>query len=92
MTNEEATKILNEMIEYGWLISDWDKCVAIEALDIAIKALEQEPYEDVISRKAVLDNLSELNAVSFYEAQEDSKETYYEIRQMIKNLPSVIPQ
>ena len=42
MTNEEAIKILNEMIEYGWLISDWDKCVAIEALDMAIQSLSAE--------------------------------------------------
>ena len=43
MTNEEAIKILNEMIDYGWLISDIDKCVAIDALEMAIKALKQEP-------------------------------------------------
>ena len=60
-------------------------------IDRAIKALEQT-CEDVISRQAVLDNLSELNAISFYEAQEDSKETYYEIRKAIKQLPSVNPQ
>jgi len=47
---------------------------------------------DIISRQAVLDTLSELNAISFYEAQEDSKEAYYEIRQAIKNLQSVKPQ
>jgi hypothetical protein len=40
----------------------------------------------------VLDTLSELNAISFYEAQEDSKEAYYEIRQAIKNLQPVKPQ
>ena len=40
MTNEEAIKILNEMIDYGWLISDMDKCVAIESLDMAINALK----------------------------------------------------
>lgn len=53
--------------------------------------IRQKNY-DLISRQAVLDNLSELNAISFYEAQEDSKEAYYEIRQAIKNLPSVKPQ
>lgn len=50
---------------------------------------EQEPSEDAISREAVLDTISELNAISFYEAQEDSKETYYEIRQAIKDLSPV---
>jgi len=49
----------------------------------------QEPCEDAISRQVVLNTISELNAISFYEAQEDSKECYYEIRQTIKDLPSV---
>ena len=44
---------------------------------------------DLISRQAVLDTISELNAISFYEAQEDSKECYYEIRQAIKDLSPV---
>ena len=48
--------------------------------------------DDLISKQTVLDTISELNAISFYEAQEDSKECYYEIRQAIKDLPSVKPQ
>ena len=56
------------------------------------RLLEQEPCEDVISRQAVLDTISELNAISFYEAQEDSKECYYAIRQAIKDLSPVKPQ
>ena len=51
----------------------------------AIKS-SKELRGDLISRQAVLDELSELNAVGFYEAQEDSKEAYYEIRNAIKNL------
>ena len=45
--------------------------------------------DDLISKQTVLDTISELNAISFYEAQEDSKECYYEIRQAIKDLSSV---
>lgn len=45
--------------------------------------------DDLISREAVLDTISELNAISFYEAQEDSKECYYELRQAIKDLSPV---
>ena len=55
MTKEEAIKILKEIIDTGWLISDIDKCTAIDACEMAIEALEQEPCEDAISRKAVLD-------------------------------------
>ena len=43
MTREEAIKNLQEIIEDGWLISDFDKCKAIDACEMAIKALEQEP-------------------------------------------------
>lgn len=49
-------------------------------------------FDDLISKQAVLDTLTELNAISFYEAQEDSKECYYEIRNTIKKLPLVKPQ
>ena len=47
---------------------------------------------DIISKQTVLDTISELNAISFYEAQEDSKECYYEIIQAIKDLSPVKPQ
>lgn len=55
-------------------------------------SLEQEPCEDAISRQAVLDTMSELNAISFYESQEDSNECYHEIRKVIERLPSVTPK
>ena len=45
--------------------------------------------DDLISKQTVLDTISELNAISFYEAQEDSKECYYAIRQAIKDLSPV---
>lgn len=40
MTKKEAIKILKEIIDEGWLISDFDKCIAIDACEMAIKALE----------------------------------------------------
>ena len=43
---------------------------------------------DLISQQVVLDVISELNAISFYEAQEDSKDCYYEIKNAIKQLLS----
>lgn len=42
--------------------------------------------DELISKQAVLNTISELNAISFYEAQEDSKECYYEIRKAIEQL------
>ncbi len=43
-------------------------------------------------RQALLDTISELNAISFYEAQEDSKECYYEIRQAVENMSPITPK
>lgn len=43
MTIEKAIEMLNEIIDEGWLISDFDKCPAIDACEMAIEALEQEP-------------------------------------------------
>lgn len=51
-----------------------------------------EECEDAISRQAVLDTMSELNAISFYEAQEDSNECYHEIRKAMEQLPPVTPK
>lgn len=89
MTLDEAIKHAEEIAE-----SRCDEC-GQEHKQLAewlkeLKAYrEQEPCDDVVSRQAVLDTISELNVISFYEAQEDSKECYYEIKQAIKAMPSV---
>lgn len=54
-----------------------------------VEMKEESESDDIISRKATLNAISELNAISFYEAQEDSKECYYDIQKMIKNMPPV---
>ena len=88
MTREEAIKELSYIIDEmpSMECADW-----IEAISMGIKALAQKPCDDAISRQAAIDAISELNAVSFYEAQKDSKECYYEIRNAIKQLPFVTP-
>lgn len=50
MTREEAIKLVKEITGMSL---DWDDA-HYDALQMAIKALEQEPCEDAISRKAVL--------------------------------------
>lgn len=72
-----AEKALDEFLYNGKSIREWMQIIA---------------SEDAISRQAVLDTMSELNAISFYEAQEDSKECYYEIRQAVENMQPVNPQ
>ena len=104
MTREEAAKMLRREIEC-LSHSKCEDCILekacdpmrtpldseyIEAFEIAIKALEQEPCEDAISRQVVL------------EAIEDDKSERYScfasnndaecFKQIIRELPSVSPQ
>ena len=45
---EKDIEMLNEIIESGWLISDYDKCTAIDACEDAITALKQYPVLDKV--------------------------------------------
>lgn len=91
MTREEAIAVLEQEAHY---IYGDDKPYDRQAFDMAIKALEQEPCEDAISRQEVLDAMYELC---------DTGETFNEnlwrdnphidaIADAINNLPSVTPQ
>lgn len=81
MTREEAKNLLDNLIgfvedNHG---SDYD-----EALKMAIKALEQEPCEDCISRQAVLEP---------YQTLKDSDTIcIWLLRKNIEQQPSVTPQ
>lgn len=81
MTNEEAIKQLK-------------KCKSFHngsygtAIDLAIKALEQEPCDDYISRKDVMAIIE----WAYDECKIDGYTDYCEIRDMVKELPSVKPQ
>ena len=81
MTREEALQILDTIPTIG---------EQVDALEMAISALEQEPCEDAISREAVLDALLDYwHDIQFvdgtgYDVFEDSEE-------VIKALPSVTP-
>jgi rubredoxin len=92
MTREAAIKELKEDIElyiplHG-TIDDVDRDLPdgrlITALEMAIEALEQEPCEGVISRQAVLDEISDYN--------NDLDYTTNELYDRIKRMPSVNPQ
>ena len=78
MTNKEAKEIIESEC-YVFNPLNFERSTMVNtALDIAIKALEQEPCEDAISRKAMLDYLKYLHG-------EMSEEEF------IKELPSVTP-
>lgn len=47
---------------------------------------------DLIDREQAIATIDNLNAVSFYEANEHSREAYKEMRTAIKQLPSARPK
>jgi hypothetical protein len=59
MIREEAIEILKEIIDEGWLISDFDKCTAIDACEMAIEALGKETCEDCVRREDIIQNICE---------------------------------
>lgn len=91
MTREEAIKWLNYHIN----ITDYEETDELYiALKMAIEALEQEPCEDCISKKAVLDKINEIcfsreqESVDFRVAQGSNGQRDLIIN-FIENLPSV---
>lgn len=73
MSKDEAIKELTDLLPEEFL-SEYS-----EALDMAIKALDQEPCDDAVSRQAVLEII---------EREEFKGDALYEI----EKLPSVSPQ
>ena len=64
MTREKAIEILKEIIDEGWLISDFEKCVAIDACEMAIQALEKETF---INKPCVSDGVCEHDKMQMLE-------------------------
>lgn len=84
MTREEAIAILiREIDDDPFMRTEYREQIH-EAFNIAIKALEQEPCEDAISRQAVLDKLNE------WEWQELYLPIHFK-ENIIDELPSVTP-
>ena len=59
---EKDIETLNEIIESGWLISDYDKCTAIDACEDAITALKQYPVLDKV--RAEIEQLTSRYSIS----------------------------
>lgn len=101
MTREEAVKRIKSLrtkideptdTSLGWLESFIYKG-DVEALDMAIKALEQEPCEDAISRKAVLD-IVRFEKKWLFDARSNNADTdiaFGGIIATVKDLPPVTP-
>ena len=86
MTNEEAINILND---YDINFERHAAEEVAEAHEMAIKALEAQPSEDCISRKAVLDSLHRYFAEGF---NEDKWWNSTYVLDAINKAPSVAPQ
>ena len=78
MTNKEAAEVLK-------IIHTDENGIVREPLNMAIKALEQEPCEDAISRRE-LNNKIEMLDMRY------SSDFYWETKGIIDKLPSVYPK
>ena len=86
MTREEATKVLDDMkVKIRIPKSAETQLKRNEALEMAIKALDQEPCDDCISREDALMALTG-------EWTEPTDEIIHRFIKRIKNLPPVTPQ
>lgn len=87
MTIDEAIKELRDAsdseVRYGDKDNHYDKVMKrVEAFEMAIKALEQQPCEDCISREAVIKIFGEVHPMDY------NTQAYIT---NIQNLPSVTP-
>ena len=94
-TNEEAIEQLKHMkLFIGYDAENLMVKRMQSALDMAIKALEQQPSEDYISRKAVLDIIY-FEDKWLYDANAhnaDTKIAFNGLESRVKELPSVTPK
>lgn len=87
MTREEAIEVIKAECYIGNLL-DLDGTVTVNtALDMAIKALEQQPCEDCISRKqAIIETYGFIRETGIDEAP------FEYVGTILRNLPSVTPE
>ena len=87
MTREEAIKMLkyNSNVIHQTINGETDH-KEVEALDMAIKALEQEPCEDAVSRTEITDEPNRLGRNAF---KDDTD--YDNFFAFLDSLPSVTP-
>jgi hypothetical protein len=87
MTKQEAIEILKEIIDEGWLISDFDKFTAIDACEMAIECLKNDRNEMIVNDiKRIIKRYDEMNlSVSFEERKENHIKAYMEIKDYFNN-------
>lgn len=89
MTNEFARDILQQLKDNPSMVNDIDiveeACWLTEALEMGIKALDQQPCEDAISRAEVRQLICKNNDKYGY------SDRFHEFTEECLNLPSVTP-
>lgn len=95
MTNERAIEIFKEIkaeceAKQTVLSNQIFIHEGIEALDMAIKALEQQPCDDCISREVVIDGLDKYIEKAQSTGTKDDFISFQEL--VVKQLPSVTPK
>lgn len=79
ITSDEATKILNEIIEEGWLISDMEKCDAIDACEFAIDKIHK--YQQI---EQIYQKYNEVNDFSYNQAMSEEIGKVLNVRNSVK--------
>lgn len=72
MTREEAIEVIKDIYNY----TKWDTYTTDEARTMAIKALEQKPSDDAISRQEVFDLINDQKDVFYSEGDRSLFESY----------------
>lgn len=89
MIREEALVELKERVACAKYVNEeYADMVDVNALEVAVKALEQEPCEDAISRKEILNRLEESGIYGYFE----QKWMENKLEEVIKSIPSVMPK
>lgn len=91
MTEEYALHLLNQLmigasVDAKPIIPQYELA---QALNVVIKALEQQPCDDCISRENILDYIAKLLSGYLYEEERERLEDF---TAYIAEMPSVIPQ
>lgn len=95
MTREEAIRTLkyNSNVIHQTINGETDPN-EVEALEMAIEALEQETCEDVISRQAAQIELTKCEVIDAYDENDNLVGCYNAdtVDSIVRNLPPVTPQ
>lgn len=83
MTNEVAIKAIQDFI--GWFKED---SLIRKALEVAIQALSQEPCDDMVSRKWLLDSKRTVYITDRF----DGRTSAYISKKTVEDAPSVTPK